>query len=203
MSGELTPAAAALIDAAGERDEAGSTAPPQRRPLATVLGSLLMLARAIAGFVFVAASANTLAGIVSSFVKEVLNEQPEDHPSPVEIATITQVLSGLLIAALVVYLIWHTVYFFLMVAVFRGSNVARIVAMFFATVSILLAFLATVSGGEEISFRTSLLSLALDVLILLALSGHDARAFARRVRVPKPAKPRRRVPRITQSTPTS
>ncbi len=209
MSGEQQPdavirsvASEASVASVAEGDEAEAAPQPARRPLSIILGSLLMLARAIAGFVFVAASASTLAGIVSSIVNEILNEQPEDRLSPVEAASLTEALSGLLVAALIAYLIWHTIYFFLMVAVFRGSNVARIVAMSFATVSILFAFLATVSGGEQISFRTSLLSLALDILILLALSGHDARAYARRDRAPKPLRSRRRVPRITEARPT-
>ena len=64
----------------------------------------------------------------------------------------------------------------------RGSNRARLLVMIWTTLSISAAAVGYFSMGEEITVRTTLLTLALDILVLLALSSRDARAWARRAR---------------------
>ena len=49
-------------------------------------------------------------------------------------------------------------------------------------VSVASAAIGYFANGEEITIRTTLLTLALDILVLLALSSRDARAWARRPR---------------------
>lgn len=65
----------------------------------------------------------------------------------------------------------------------RGSNVARVLVMVWTTLSITAAAVGYFTMGEEITVRTTLITLALDILVLLALSSRDARLWARR---PKP-----------------
>ncbi|QBE48964.1 hypothetical protein [Leucobacter triazinivorans] len=64
-------------------------------------------------------------------------------------------------------------------AVWRGSNGARIFVMIGATTSITVSAIAYFAMGEEITVRTTLVTLALDILVLLALSSRDARAWTR------------------------
>ncbi|QIM15582.1 hypothetical protein G7067_02790 [Leucobacter insecticola] len=67
----------------------------------------------------------------------------------------------------------------------RGSNVARLLVMLWSTVSISIAAVDYFVSGAEITVRTTLLTLALDILVMLALSSQGARAWARRPR-PRP-----------------
>ena len=80
----------------------------------------------------------------------------------------------------------------LAVLVYFGSNAARITVMIFATLSIVSRG-STTSPDEEITLRTTLVTLALDILVLLALSSRAARAYAQRPRRPRhqPARARR------------
>lgn len=68
--------------------------------------------------------------------------------------------------------------------VWRGSNLARLLVMVWATLSITVSAINYFVNGEEITVQTTLLSLALDILVLLALSSQDARAWSRRLRHP-------------------
>ncbi|WP_449276796.1 hypothetical protein [Leucobacter sp. GX24907] len=61
----------------------------------------------------------------------------------------------------------------------RGSNLARMLAMFWAAASITASAVAYFATGEQITVRTTLLTLALDILLMLALSSRDARAWTR------------------------
>lgn len=86
---------------------------------------------------------------------------------------------------LVIYGLALLLYLLLALFVYLGHNWARIVAMAFATISIILAFTDYVTNGVQITLRTTLASLALDILILLALSSSPARLYARRPRTEK------------------
>lgn len=76
--------------------------------------------------------------------------------------------------------VWYLFYAVLAGLVFAGSNWARIAAMSFASLSIIVVFLDWWNAGIPVTFRTSLASVALDILVLLALSAQSARSFARR-----------------------
>ncbi len=52
------------------------------------------------------------------------------------------------------------------------------------TVSIITAAVGYFANGEEITVRTTLVTLALDILVLLALSSRPSRAWSRRPRRP-------------------
>jgi hypothetical protein len=52
--------------------------------------------------------------------------------------------------------------------------------MLYAVVSISGAFVTWCVGGEDIRVETTLVTLSLDILVLLALSSRQAAAYARR-----------------------
>lgn len=66
------------------------------------------------------------------------------------------------------------------VLVFVGLNWARVFVMVFSVVNTTSAFLVWLTRGAELQSERSLYSLALDILILLALSSRSAAAYARR-----------------------
>lgn len=70
----------------------------------------------------------------------------------------------------------------LVIFVYLGRNWARLLAMSFATLSIGAGFIDYQFNGVAITLRTSLLSLTLDILVLLALSSTAARGYARAAR---------------------
>lgn len=63
--------------------------------------------------------------------------------------------------------------------VYRGSNWARLLELFGVTFSIISSAVGYFANGEKITIDTTLLTLALDILVLLALSSRDARSWAR------------------------
>ena len=72
--------------------------------------------------------------------------------------------------------------------VFLGLNWPRIVVMTISTFSISASFVTWWVGDQEITLQTTFLTIALDILVMLALSSRSARAYARR---PRPARGRR------------
>jgi hypothetical protein len=64
--------------------------------------------------------------------------------------------------------------------VLGGHNWARVIIMAIAAISITASFLQWWDDGLEITIGTTLLTLGLDILILLALSSRSAAAYARR-----------------------
>jgi hypothetical protein len=150
-----------------------------KRPQSTVFGAILMCARSVSGVVFIVVAASDVSTFARSLVLEGEGGAPLDDAS-------TRAVMIVLLAAYGVALL-----FYLSVAmfVFLGHNWARILAMAGATISILIAFADYWNNGVEITLRTTLSSLTLDILVLLALSSTSARQYARRPRgaVPSPA----------------
>ena len=62
----------------------------------------------------------------------------------------------------------------------RGSNGARLAAMLLSVWGILLAAVDVVNGGPGITFSTNLIALALDILLILALTSQRSRTYAQR-----------------------
>jgi len=67
-------------------------------------------------------------------------------------------------------------------AIFFGSNVARVVLMLDSVAAIVIAFVATIGGGPEPTLGAGLPAIALSILALLALTSHRARDYATRDR---------------------
>ena len=68
----------------------------------------------------------------------------------------------------------------LAVLIYRGHNWARVLVMLYAVVSISAAFTTWWVGGQDIRIETTLVTLSLDILVLLALSSRQAAAYSRR-----------------------
>lgn len=140
-----------------------------RRPASVVGGVLLMCARVVSGgFVIltVVVSWDTFAATI------VLDGQtPGSQTAGVVLGSI-----------LAVYGVYLLLYLGLAGLVFTGRNWARVVAMSFASVSILISFADYSLNGAQITLRTSLVSVTIDILILLALSSTKARHYARAAR---------------------
>ena len=150
-----------------------------KKPLATVAGALLMVARTFSGVIVI-----VVAGVTWREFAESLMEDARLEGGRITVGEAGVVL----VIVLAIYGFALLLYLVLALFVYLGHNWARIVAMAFATISIILAFTDWVHNGVQITLRTTLASLALDILILLALSSSPARLYARR---PRPAKVRR------------
>ncbi len=143
--------------------------PGMKRPATTVAGTVLVLLRVLAGVLWVVDVA--LPG--DTFARDASGGRDDIDLSP-EIVTASLVL--FLVAAGLVLVV--EVLFVLLI--YRGVNWPRVVVMAFAVVSISTSFVAWWAQGQEITLKTSLVSLALDILVLLALSSRSAAAYARR-----------------------
>lgn len=151
-------------------------APAMRRPAATVFGVVIVVLRVVAGVVWLA----SVALLWDDLVRDDLGVVLETAADPEGASSLA--LGVLLVAGGLVLLVDLVLAIF----VWRGSNGARIAVMLFSTISITSAWVESVTGDVEISVRTTFITLALDILLLLALSSRAARAWARRPR------PRRR-----------
>lgn len=132
-----------------------------QRPAALIGGTLLMLARAASSVVWGVALFAERHDIATALDLE-----------PLEI----RVLIGFL---LTIAGLWMLLLILLAWRIWRGSNRARMLVLFGATVSIIFAAIGYFAAGERIAIDTTLLTLALDILILLSLSSREARAWSR------------------------
>ncbi|MET0842969.1 MAG: LssY C-terminal domain-containing protein [Mycetocola sp.] len=157
-----------------EHERAASTA---RRPTPTSLGAGLIVVRVLLGIVWLLA----LALDWNRVIENDLGVVPSDDESSALSGTVLNVVlaAGALVLAAELVFAW---------LVFRGSNWARITVMVVAMGSITISALDYFLGGQDITIRTTLLTLGCDILVLLALSSRSSRTWARRYR---PRKTRR------------
>lgn len=134
------------------------------------MGAVLMFLRVLAGGLFIAVAFVDRPAFLDDFVFDGQQATADD-------ITVANFVIDLLMG---IYGVWMLFYLVLAWLVLRGVNWARIGAMLFATLSIIVPFIEWWQSGLEITLRTTLLSLSLDILILLALSSKAARAYARR-----------------------
>ncbi|MDI6023499.1 hypothetical protein QBL02_08075 [Leucobacter sp. UT-8R-CII-1-4] len=139
----------------------GSHVAVEKRPISTSLGAFFVFARGFVGLFWLAgfylawptvAAEEGLSGEISSFALWVV----------IAFGGLASIVS-MSIATLV----------------YRGSNWARLVELFGVTFSIITSAVGYFANGEKITIDTTLLTLALDILVLLALSSRDARSWAR------------------------
>ena len=143
--------------------------PHMPRPPSTVAGALLVFLRVLAGVLWIA---SVLLGW-DTFVREI-DVSFDDVASTPQLAGAT--LTVVLVFIGVLLLLDATLAFFTL----RGHNWARVLVMTFSAISITTSFLQWWSDALEIRLGTTLLTLGLDILILLALSSRSAAAYARR-----------------------
>jgi hypothetical protein len=70
----------------------------------------------------------------------------------------------------------------LAIAVFVGRNWARLVLMLSSVLTTIVAFIGNANGSEAVTLATSLPTVGLSIMVLLALSSHRAREYATRGR---------------------
>ena len=150
--------------------------PTMHRPAATVFGAVLVVGRVLAGVVWLISLAVSWDRLVTEDLEISIDSVSKEEASNIILAVI--LIGGAIVLA---------VELVLAVLVYLGSNWARITVMIFATLSVSVAAIDYFTGEEEISLRTTLFTLALDILVLLALSSRNASAYARR---PRPRKGR-------------
>ena len=144
--------------------------PDMPRPAAISAGAGLVMLRVIAGFVWLTALAFNWGGIAHDI--EIELGDAVTLPDEVKLIGLTLILTVGGIATLVEGV--------LAVLIYRGHNWARVLVMLYAVVSISVAFTTWWVGGQDIRIETTLLTLSLDILVLLALSSRQAAAYARR-----------------------
>jgi hypothetical protein len=144
-----------------------------KRPLQTTLGAFLMMFRILAG----------IGSLVAIFLdwKKVAAGVDLDVPdlSKQDLQAVSTVV---LWAILIILMLAILLYLLLALFVFAGKNWARIMAMGFSSLVIVLSAVDYFNGGPQITLRTNLVGLSFDILVLLALSSESARRWARRPR---------------------
>jgi hypothetical protein len=157
-----------------ERDRPAAS---MSRPTATALGAALIVVRVVLGVIWLLALALDWNRVLENDLGLAPTDDAWSDLSGTAL-TFVLVIGGVVLVAELGFA-W---------LVFRGSNWARIAVMVVAMGSITIAALDYFLGGEDITIRTTLLTLACDILVLLALSSRAARAWARRPR-PRRASP--------------
>ena len=140
-----------------------------RRPATITTGTLLLLLRVLAGILLI-------IGLWAEW-PDVMDSSDLAVSGDVLTAEEEQFALWLVIALMGVSL---AVQVSVLLSLWWGRNWARLVVMVFAVVSISTAFTTWFLREQEITLRTSLLAVGLDVLILLALSSRSAAAYSRR-----------------------
>ncbi|MFT4211490.1 MAG: hypothetical protein QM626_06410 [Microbacterium sp.] len=143
--------------------------PHMRRPSSTIAGAVLVLLRVAAGLLWL---------VALSFDWQNLATEVD-----ADLAGITLTSDDVALGLSVVWIVAGValaVEAVLAVLILRGRNWPRVIVMVFAVISISSSFTAWWVQGQEIRLNTTLLTLGLDVLVLLALSSRSAAAYARR-----------------------
>lgn len=165
-----TPEKRAAFESPGDLVRPVGYDPDMPRPAAITAGAGLVMLRVIAGFVWLTALAFNWGGIAH----DIEIELGDDVTLPDEVKAIGLVL--ILCVGGIATLLEGV----LAVLIYRGHNWARVLVMLYAVVSISAAFTTWWVGGQDIRIETTLLTLSLDILVLLALSSRQAAAYARR-----------------------
>ncbi len=142
--------------------------PDMKRPITTAVGAGLVLLGVAAEAFVLAAIVLQWDSIVSAAEVMLDGVTPSDVSGYAMWAVI--LVMGAFMALEVVFAI----------LVYRGLNWPRVVVMFFAVFTISVSFATWWAEGQEIRVTGTLVSVAADVLVLLALSSRSAAAYARR-----------------------
>lgn len=143
--------------------------PDMPRPASIAAGAGLVLLRVVAGVIVLIAMAASWDAVVND--PEAMLEGFESS------AEASRVALWILLGAGGLVLLMDLLF---AVFVFRGHNWARVIVMVFSVMSISTVFFAWWAQGQEIEFGATFFSLALDILLLLALSSRSASAYTRR-----------------------
>ncbi|KQN86677.1 hypothetical protein ASE96_14080 [Arthrobacter sp. Leaf69] len=130
----------------------------RRRPAPTLFGGVLVFFRGIAALVL---AASLLIG-----------GTPAAAAEP----------AGLSPAAATVLAVFGVGEILLAWGVLRGGNLARVVAMLLSAAAIITQAVNVLNGGPSVDFRTNLLGLSLDILLIIALTSEPSRTYAKNYR---------------------
>lgn len=148
--------------------------PPRRdpnmpRPASTVAGAVLVLLRAASGVLLLTGLAVGWDDLLAR-PDTVLEGFAATEAGRQAALLVVLAVGGVLLAVDLVLAFF----------VFRGHNWARVIVMVVAVIWISTSFFAWWVQGQEIKVDEAYVSLALDILVLLALSSRSAAAYARR-----------------------
>ncbi|MCS5735304.1 LssY C-terminal domain-containing protein [Herbiconiux daphne] len=143
----------------------------RRRPASIYLGVLLMALRVLSALAAVVVVAFSIGDGDIDLRNLTGALTPADSRFLASIVAALFVTVGLLIA---------TVYSVLAFLIYHGHNWARFTGMSISAAAVVVTAIDFVNGGPQITLQTNLVGLSFDVLVLLALSGTDARKFSHR-----------------------
>lgn len=153
----------------------GSDTPPgegrARRPSTTIVGAIFVGARAAAAALLALSLVLFKDAHVGSLVQPVAGPAVTEAQAELAVSAATAVV--LLFAVAEILLAWF---------VFLGRNWARTVAMALSTAAICFQAVDVFHGGPDITLKSNLPGLTLDILLLLALSSKRSRDYALRPR---------------------
>lgn len=146
--------------------------PRMPRPAATVAGALLVMLRVLAGILW-------LFDFIVNWPRYAGGLFLELEDIELTASQLDEIAFGIVVSVVTLMLLVDAV---LAVLILRGVNWARVVVMIVSVLSISTAFAAWWSERMEITLtsQTSLVTVAFDILVLLALSSRSAAAYARR-----------------------
>lgn len=147
--------------------------PAMTRPISTVAGAALVLLRVAAGVVWLVSLGIQWPSLVHEADAELDGVALTPEQVGMGFAAVAVIVGIVLLADVA-----------LAVLILRGRNTPRVIVMTFSTLSIASTFAAWWVQGQEIRIDTTFLTLALDILVLLALSARPAAAYARRFERP-------------------
>ncbi|WP_430592246.1 LssY C-terminal domain-containing protein [Humidisolicoccus flavus] len=155
----------------------------RRAPLGTLLGAALVFARSGAWLILGLTLGLGIWDQASTAGAQVL-----DALAALDAADASSLL-GLVqsIPVLLVFLALAIVPIVLAVSIMRGSNAARVFAMLISSATLVYMIASTALGTATESFG-GIVAFALEIGVLLALSGPDARVYARGARNENPAR---------------
>jgi len=142
------------------------------RPASTIAGGVLVLLRAVAGLL--------VGGAIAALWRDILADPDVTlalEGLDVADADTRQVALWIVLSIVAVSVALDVLF---AVLVLRGSNLARVAVMILSVMSISTTFFAWWVQGQEIRVDETFVPLALDILVLLALSSRSAAAYARR-----------------------
>lgn len=149
--------------------------PDMRRPSSIVVGSALVWLRVAVGVVWLLSLWAAWPSLTESGSAPII-----DWPGIDEVTNRFDLTGVALPVILGVGAVVVAVEGALALLVWRGVNLARVVVMIFAVASTSMAFVQWTSDNHEIELESTLLTVAVDILVLLALSSRDAAAYCRR-----------------------
>ncbi|MDN5763903.1 MAG: LssY C-terminal domain-containing protein, partial [Microlunatus sp.] len=138
-----------------------------KRPFQTVFGSVVAMLRGVGTIVL-----GLLVLLAGHLGVATLSD---DSGADVTVDTITATIVGIFL------LVGGVIDLVLGLATLRGRNIARLLVMLYCVLATISAFAANASGSETIGLA-ELPTVALSVLVLLALSSHESREYAVRHR---------------------